>query len=164
MAEMTGEAVRVAEQLRNAFTGEPWHGYPILTLTKNIPVELAAAKMVPGAHSIWEIVLHIDIYVRAAIDAIAGTPIPRMWGTEVDWPSPAQFQQELWRKDLLAAMRNAEALAVAVESMPDAKLAETVPGRTYDFYYLLHGIIQHSLYHAGQIALLTSAGKTVNPD
>src|ERR1041384_7534740 len=29
-----------------------------------------------------------------------------------------------------------------------------VPGTPYNVYFLLHGVIQHDLYHAGQIALL----------
>ena len=39
----------------------------------------------------------------------------------------------------------------------DARLQDTVPGRQYDFYYLFHGIVQHSLYHGGQIAMLKKA-------
>jgi hypothetical protein len=42
----------------------------------------------------------------------------------------------------------------AVEAFSDARLQHTVPGRDYDFYHLYHGIVQHSLYHGGQIALL----------
>ena len=32
-----------------------------------------------------------------------------------------------------------------------------VPGKRYDFYHMLHGIAQHELYHAGQIAILKKA-------
>jgi len=31
------------------------------------------------------------------------------------------------------------------------------PGKRYDFYRMLHGIAQHELYHAGQIAILKKA-------
>jgi len=48
-------------------------------------------------------------------------------------------------------------LAAAIEDFDDAKLQDTVPGRQYDFYYLFHGIVQHSLYHGGQIAMLKKA-------
>jgi len=45
----------------------------------------------------------------------------------------------------------------AVDDLPDSRLYEVVPGKTgkhYTFYYMLHGVVQHELYHAGQIALL----------
>jgi hypothetical protein len=52
---------------------------------------------------------------------------------------------------------NAGNLAQAIEGFDDAKLRAIVPGRQYDFYYLFHGIVQHSLYHGGQIAMLKKA-------
>ena len=53
--------------------------------------------------------------------------------------------------------RTHEELASAVAALPDARLDEMVPGKEgahYTFYYMLHGLVQHELYHAGQIALL----------
>jgi hypothetical protein len=47
-----------------------------------------------------------------------------------------------------------------VQACPDSRLAERVPGKEPDYYtlyYMLHGIVQHELYHAGQIALLKKA-------
>jgi hypothetical protein len=41
--------------------------------------------------------------------------------------------------------------------MPGSRLEEMVPGKEgahYTFYYMLQGVVQHELYHAGQIALL----------
>lgn len=45
-------------------------------------------------------------------------------------------------------------LCQLIESFQDERLQDIVPGRKYDFYTLFHGITQHGLYHAGQIALL----------
>ena len=50
-----------------------------------------------------------------------------------------------------------EQLIAAVAAFPDSRLDEMVPGKEgshYTFYYMLHGVVQHELYHAGQIALL----------
>ena len=41
-----------------------------------------------------------------------------------------------------------------MEDIDDQKLKEKVGGRNYDFFYLLHGIIHHDVYHLGQIAIL----------
>jgi hypothetical protein len=42
----------------------------------------------------------------------------------------------------------------AIEKFPIERLTDTVPGRSYDFHQLFHGIVDHCIYHAGQIALL----------
>ena len=50
-----------------------------------------------------------------------------------------------------------EELAKAVERSDDAKLHSQVRGKDYDFHFMLDGMTQHNLYHAGQIALLKKA-------
>jgi hypothetical protein len=53
------EAARIAQQLENAFSGGAWHGPALLELLADVDATTAAAHPVPGAHSIWELVLHI---------------------------------------------------------------------------------------------------------
>ena len=62
-----------------------------------------------------------------------------------------------WRKAVAATKRTHETLVKTVAGLPDSRLKERIPGKRYDFYHLLHGIAQHELYHAGQIAILKKA-------
>jgi hypothetical protein len=48
-------------------------------------------------------------------------------------------------------------LVKTVAALPDSRLRDRVPGKRYDFYHHLHGVAQHELYHAGQIAILKKA-------
>jgi uncharacterized damage-inducible protein DinB len=71
--------------------------------------------------------------------------------------------ENAWRRTIEQARKVHNELVQAVEAFPDERLAEKVPGKKsepdwYDFYYMLHGVVQHELYHAGQIALLKKAG------
>jgi hypothetical protein len=51
-----------------------------------------------------------------------------------------------------------EELITELEKREDDEfLEEIVPGREYDYYTMLHGILQHDLYHAGQISILKKA-------
>ncbi len=38
-----------------------------------------------------------------------------------------------------------------------SKLHDIIPGLNYTNYFLICGLIQHDIYHAGQIALLKKA-------
>lgn len=147
---MNSESLRIADQLRRAFIGEAWHGAPFRELLTGISSGQAGGHPLPSAHSIWELVLHIDIYTRAAFEATRGTPIPKLFETKADWPA----MNGSWEAARSQLFKNAEQLAQAIEAFDDARLHEIVPGRAYDFYFLFHGIVQHSLYHAGQIAIL----------
>ncbi len=75
-------------------------------------------------------------------------------GTKEDWPVVSDASPAAWNEAQQRLFEVKKQLAAAIEQFEDARLTETVPGRQYDFYYLFHGIVQHSLYHAGQIALL----------
>jgi uncharacterized damage-inducible protein DinB len=71
-----------------------------------------------------------------------------------DWPSIKESDENSWQKDLQVLENSQQALLLALNRMNDGNLGEIVSGREYTFYTLLHGIIQHDLYHIGQIALL----------
>jgi hypothetical protein len=49
-------------------------------------------------------------------------------------------------------------LEKTVAGLTESRLRERVPGKKYDFYFMLHGVAQHELYHAGQIAILKKIG------
>ncbi len=147
---MNAECLRIADQLRRAFTGNAWHGAPISELLQDVTTEQASVKPLASAHSIWELVLHIEVYVHIAHEATQGIPMPKLFGTGEDWFEPT----DAWEADRMRLFEAAERLAVSIEAFEDERLMATVPGRGYDFYHLFHGIVQHSLYHAGQIAML----------
>ena len=151
---MNTECLRSADQLRRAFDGKAWHGPALRELLADVKAAQANAHPLSTAHSIWELVLHITVWTRAAFGATQGQPMPKIVGTPEDWSVVSDANPQAWSNALKQLFEVKDQLAAAIEKFGDARLLETVPGRSYDFYYLFHGITQHSLYHAGQIALL----------
>jgi hypothetical protein len=154
---MTSETSRIADQLRRAFAGDPWHGDPLSKLLDGITAAQACARPLRSGHTIWELVLHIDIYLRVATEAIHGVPMPKLYVEKKDWFEVEDCTEAAWARATGRLMANADRLAQAIESFADDRLPSIVPGRDYDFYYLFHGIVQHSLYHGGQIAMVKRA-------
>src|SRR5438270_4731017 len=66
---MNSESLRIADQLHRAFEGDAWHGPCLRELLSGVTAKQAWTHPLPQGHSIWELVLHIDIYVRAAAEA-----------------------------------------------------------------------------------------------
>lgn len=148
------ECLRIADQLRRAFEGEAWHGPALKELLEGVSAKQANARPIPGAHSIWELVLHIAVWVEASEASLRGVPMPKIVGTVEDWPVVKDASATSWAKANERLFEAGKKLAQAIAQFSDERLPEIVPGRKYDFYHLFHGIVQHSLYHAGQIALL----------
>jgi uncharacterized damage-inducible protein DinB len=146
------ETKRLASQLRRSYEGQAWHGPSLRELLEGVTSEQAAAKPISGAHSIWELVLHVTAWEQAALGFLEGKKYETLAG-EKDWPPV----QETWQAALDAFGSASHALVAAIRAMPEEKLNESAGGAEYNFYFLLHGVVQHNLYHAGQIALLKRA-------
>jgi uncharacterized damage-inducible protein DinB len=150
------EIKRINDQLKRAFEGKAWHGPSVSEVLEGVTAQQAAARPLPDGHSIWEITLHIATWERVGrrrIDESAPIDV----SDDEDWPRVEDTSDEAWKNTLDEVRRNHEALRQAIRGLDEARLAEIVPGTIYSFYFLLHGVIQHDLYHAGQIALLKKA-------
>jgi uncharacterized damage-inducible protein DinB len=147
------EAERIADQLRRSHRGPAWHGPSVLELVQGITASRAAAHTHANSHSIWDIVLHLVSWQSIGADALAGRPVPP-WPFPEDWPKPDRQDDDGWRATIQELQSANDELVKATRRLTDERRGETVPGRDYSVYFLLHGIAQHNLYHAGQIALL----------
>jgi uncharacterized damage-inducible protein DinB len=152
------EAARLADQIRRAFDGEAWHGDSVIEILNSVDAKTAAAHPIKNAHSIWELVLHIATWDAVTVKRIAGTAVEP--SDAENFPPVKDASEAAWQKAIENAKRSHNQLVKAVASFPDSRLQEQVPGKTepyHNFFYLFSGIVQHELYHAGQIALLKKA-------
>lgn len=150
------ETKRIRDQLKRAFEGEAWHGPSVCEVLSGITAEQAAAHPISGAHSIWELALHICAWERIARRRIEEW-VPFEVTPEEDWPPIDDTSEHAWKNALNRLQLNHATLEELAARLDDDRLKEIVPGTPYSVYFLLHGVIQHDLYHAGQIALLKKA-------
>ena len=151
------EVARIGSQLKRASEGGAWHGPALLELLADVSAAQAASRPLAGAHSIWEIVLHIAAWQGFATHALEGEPMPIDLPEEENWPPVADASETAWRAAVAHVGEVNKNLRQALRKLSDDDLEKTVGGREYTFYFLLHGVVQHGLYHAGQIALLKKA-------
>ena len=155
------ETKRLADQIRRAFEGDAWHGDSLLEILADVDAPTAAARPLPNAHSIWELVLHIaawDDAVRRR--AVTGKAVS-LTGAE-NFPALKDTSAPQWRRAVKHLKQAHADLVKAVAGFPDSRLMEQVPGKKesyHNFFYMFSGIVQHELYHGGQIALLKKAGR-----
>jgi uncharacterized damage-inducible protein DinB len=149
------QSAELADQIRRAFDGEAWHGDSLLELLGGVSAKMAAAHPIKGAHSIWELVLHITAWDDAALGRSGGAAVAL--SDAENFPTVGDRSEDAWRAAVEHMTKTHERLVKTVAAFPDSRLHDAVPGKTesyYNFYYLFSGIVQHELYHAGQIALL----------
>lgn len=146
----------ILDDFRRVWSGDPFHGPAIDDILGDTSAEAAFARPVPGAHSIAEIALHIATWEDIIRRRLAGEVIDTVPDDE-DWLAAGQASPAAWDAIRRKVAEAHGALEKAVDALPEARLADPVPAREYDVRYMLQGILQHSLYHAGQISLLKRA-------
>jgi uncharacterized damage-inducible protein DinB len=149
------EIKRIDEQLRRAFEGQAWHGPSLRELLADVTAAQATARPVSRAHSIWEIVRHIAAWHEGVRRRLEGERVEL--SAEEDWPPVANTPEAAWEDAVAALERTHTELRRTMSRLTDARLQEVVTGTDYSVDVMLHGLIQHDLYHAGQIALLKKA-------
>ena len=149
------EINRILDQMDRAFSGEAWHGPDLTQLLNGISSEDASRHPVPGAHSIWELVNHIAAWNTIVQQKSKGEPVEVT--TELDWPPVWEVSDVSWKRSLATLVENRTRLRNHVKTVRDGQLDERVQRENYSQYVLLHGSVQHDLYHAGQIAVLKKA-------
>ena len=140
------------DQLNVNFRGDAWHGPSLMRLLADVTAEQAAVRPIQNAHSIWQLVLHIKAWKDASRRRLAGEafePTP-----EEDWPEVTDTSEAAWENTSKELEASHQQLAEAVSKLDDSQLHEPAAGKDYSNYFMIHGVIQHDLYHAGQIALL----------
>ena len=153
---MQTELSRLEQQLARAFAGEAWHGPSVLEALAGVTAQQAAAHPIPGAHSIWELTLHLGGTYDLVLRRLSGDG--RQMTEAEDWPATPTINDENWREAVGALQQLNDRLRQAIRQFPAARLDEPlVPEAPYTAYTQFIGVTQHNLYHAGQIVLLKKA-------
>ncbi|KAA9338624.1 DUF664 domain-containing protein [Hymenobacter busanensis] len=155
------ETNRIIDQLQRAFNGDAWSGPSLLATLQDMTAAQAVAQRLPQVHSIWEIVLHLTAWMRVAEQRIRENRSEEMSAAH-DWPAlPQPADEAAWQQAQQALAAAHGALLAAAARLSDADLDREIgatsmstPGTGTTNYVLLHGVAQHNLYHAGQVALL----------
>jgi hypothetical protein len=151
----TNELELIAGQIASGYRDGAWPNVSVRNLLHAMSAAEAAAHPIVGAHSAWEIALHLGFWHRAVRQRLAGQAVE--YEPEEDWPAPAAPTEANWKAALDEVDRGLAALVDVVRRLAPDRLAEIVPGRTFTVYFMLHGMPQHDLYHAGQVMFLTKA-------
>lgn len=149
------EIRRIEDQLKRAFEGEAWHGPSVSEVLKDVTATQAASRPIPGAHSIWEIALHIAAWEGACRRRLDGdrAELPDI----EDWPPVHDTSALAWERAKSTLSEGHQNLRQAISRVDESRLDEPILPNMPSVYVTLHGTVQHDLYHAGQIAILKKA-------
>jgi len=155
MKNKTKEIIRSMSEI---FEGLPWYGESVMRKLENVPYVIGYKTCIPESHSVAQIVGHLIAWKNFVAEKLKGNDDFKIEiDTEADWPEIVVKSRADWeelKRNLVAAQSGIYELLNEKED--DSYLKENVPGRDYNFEYMLRGVIQHDIYHIGQVGLIES--------
>src|SRR5436305_1667162 len=136
---------RILDQLNRAYGGEAWQGPALRELLEDVTEVEAKAHPTAGMHSILELVAHIRATMDLVSTRLAGNP--KELTTEEDW---SDVTTTSWAAALEELDHAESRVCDAVARLTPDDLDKIVAGKNYTVYVMVHGVVQHNLYHAGQ--------------
>ena len=144
--------VQIAKQFREVWFGGNWTSVNLKDNLADVTWEQATTQ-VYSLNTIAKLVFHINYYVSAVLKVLQGGTLDAHDKYSFDLP-PINSQQD-WEKLLDKTWRDAENFADLIRQLPDSKLWENLADEKYGNYYRnIHGIIEHTHYHLGQIIVI----------
>jgi uncharacterized damage-inducible protein DinB len=142
----------IAKHFRDVHFGGNWTSVNLKASLADVNWQQATTE-VYGLNSIAKLVFHIHYYVAAVMKVLQGGPLDAHDKYSFDLP-PIQSQEE-WEIFLEKCWAAAEQFASLIEQLPEPQLGENFSEEKYGNYYRnLHGIIEHTHYHLGQIVVI----------
>jgi uncharacterized damage-inducible protein DinB len=150
------EIDRIVAHYDQVMHGPAWHGDPTWQILENISAKTAAARPIDDAHTIWELVMHMIFWEEVAVERLAGRRAGLV--EEKNFPPMPDATEENWGRTLDQLRDSNRRFREALSKLESAKLGELSAAGKRTFYDEAHGLLEHHIYHLGQIAILKKAG------
>lgn len=151
-------------QIKHIYNGSPWYGDSLRQKLETIQPDEIFAPPAPGMHSVAQQVSHILSWRRLLVERIKGnTDFQIKVGSSGDWAPTAMLERKGWDALLAELDANQNELIRLLDSETDELLNQPLPDGKHKMRLLLDGILQHDVYHIGQIGLTLAMLRAKTP-
>lgn len=151
---MNKEVQSIIRSLDNILSGEPWFGRALYQIMEEVDAAKVYTKPGGAPHSLIELLYHMITWADFTLKRLQEDDDMDLSAFEkMDWRA-INPKTHTWKKGLAEFKAIHKKIATLLEKKDDSFLKEKVDYRKYNFRFLLNGLIQHNIYHLGQIAYL----------
>lgn len=153
------------DALTRSFDGDAWHGPALEEVLADVTAEEALWRPALHVHSIWEITLHVAGWANEVANRLTGAAPKEPEGG--DWRERGNADNDGWEDAIQQVFSARDALLAEVRRQTEEDLDVMVEtpgaseGTSFSRFGLILGVIQHNIYHAGQVAVLKKQARAV---
>jgi uncharacterized damage-inducible protein DinB len=143
------------KDLVTVFEGKPWYGKCVLHYIEKLEGKDLSKKLSEG-NNVAQIIEHMISWRHWGLQMFKGNY--DYWikaDSNQDWQRETSYSEEDLNQLVSKLKQSQNEILDEISKKEDIWLSEMIPERKFTFGEALNGIIQHDIYHLGQIALLT---------
>jgi uncharacterized damage-inducible protein DinB len=149
------EITLLLQLLDEAYDKKTWHGTNLRGSLRGLTVEQATWRVESNRHNIWEIAMHCAYWKYTVRRRLLGEKRGSFPQKGSNWfKRPTESTEDAWKEDLHLLGETHRTLRAAVESFPVSTLHMTTVQSKYPNIFVIYGVANHDIYHAGQIQLI----------
>ena len=149
---MDSVSKQIAQHFKQVFFGGNWTSVDFTAALKDVDWTMATTK-VKDLNTIVKLVFHVDYYIDVTLKVLQGGPLDAH--DKFSFDCPEINNETEWQHLKNKLFSDAELYVSLVEQLPESKLPEVFCLEKYGNYYRnIHGLIEHSHYHLGQISII----------
>jgi uncharacterized damage-inducible protein DinB len=153
---MKKEVEATIHRIENTLSGQPWYGKPIFAILQEVNADKAKVQLGGSSHSLLDILYHMNTWAHFTLKRIQKDNSYDLKQAEaLDWRT-IDNKLHSWKKGLTEYKKTHKLILAELARKDDDFLLEMVDYRKYNFRFLINGLIEHNIYHAGQIALMNN--------
>jgi uncharacterized damage-inducible protein DinB len=152
---MNKETQYIIKSFEATLSGQPWFGRAAYEILQEVDESKASTKPNGTEHSMIDLLWHMNTWAEFTLGSLEKRTVEQMKAIEAnDWRD-IDPKIHTWRKGVeqLKATHN-KIIELLKQKEDDNFLGDIVPLRKYNSRFLLNGLVQHNIYHLGQVAYL----------
>lgn len=151
---MNKEMQSIIKNFKDTLSGQPWFGRGVFPIMEEVDKSKIYINPGDSEHSLAELLFHMITWSEFCIKHLENAPANEIKEVENrDWRE-INPKTHTWKNGLDQFKSIHEKIISILESKEDSFLKEMVPGREFNFRFMLNGLIQHNIYHLGQVAYI----------
>ncbi len=153
---MGKEIKLIIRKYNKVYKGSPWYGDSLKSILNKVdPGKVFVKPSGRKTNSIAEITAHIIGWREFLLSRISEKHEFKLTQKDTfNWKRIDKNEKTAWKSLLKKLEENQDEILKVLNNSEDELLLMKVPQRKFRVKYLLEGVIQHDIYHIGQIAAL----------
>ena len=151
---MNKEILSIIKSFENTLSGQPWFGRAVYEILGEVDEVKANIKPTGSDHSMIVLLWHMNTWAGFVLGSLENKTAEEMKAIEAnDWRE-IDPKIHTWKKGMEQLRVTHNKIVEILSKKEDSFLSEIVPTRKFNYRFMLNGLIQHNIYHLGQVAFL----------